>query len=137
MKEHGVVWHPIEPKSTKPNGQYQVGTHDIAPLLGFESMVTSLVVIPPNQAAGNHAHSRLEAFVGTGLGLHIYWLDEKGSLHTEAMNPEGQPRLFKIGSEVPHAIENKADTHASLIEFTSMPYVDSSYRQVHVIDIPS
>jgi len=123
----------IEPEYRKSNGQYvQDIDRDDLPL-GFQPITRSLVTIPAGQVGGNHVHSREEGFIAIGSGLEIHWQDEAGEPHSEAMNPDGQLMLFVVRSMVPHAIKNRGEHDAVLLEYASQTMTDSSYEKRVII----
>lgn len=83
----------------------------------FKIKERSLVYILPKKFGGNHSHHRIEAFIGLGEGLEIWW-KEKNILKKEKMNPRGKLYLFIVYSHCPHLIINNSDKPAIIFEFS-------------------
>lgn len=110
--------HPLEPTYTRNNGGWALDVQQILPQRTFTPVEQILLYMPPNSSAGNHRHSRREALVAIGAGATFLWQDDDGNIHREKMNPDGQLRLFIIGSHVPHAVQNtSSDDQAILYEY--------------------
>lgn len=77
-------------------------------------------------------HQRKEALLGIGTTAYFVWQDDKGKIHEEPMNPEGELYLFIIPPEVPHAVVNKSPHEpAILYEYFDSP--DTAITKVELI----
>jgi uncharacterized RmlC-like cupin family protein len=112
-------WHQIEPSYKKDSGVWVLHLEDIVLPDGFVSKEQSIISIPPGITAGNHKHPRIELFVGNGEGLVFSWLDEEGKAHEQRMNPDGTLFLFIVPATLPHAISNRGNTIATVLELAS------------------
>jgi len=81
----------------------------------FHCVEKSLVYIPPQRAGGNHKHPRIEGFIGIGEDLNFFYLDEKGKVHEEQMNPKGELVFFFVSPFVPHAVINTSSTQFGIL----------------------
>ncbi len=118
MKNDRSVQKVPIPSFFNDKGIHSIKLHEIKP--SFKAKKTFVSMIPPKIKLGNHKHSRWEAFIGIGNGLEIQWIDKKGKVHKDTMNPSKDKFfLFIVSPYIPHAIFNNSDTNSILIEFTS------------------
>lgn len=101
----------IDPTYAKDNGAWALNTQSLTVDLGFQPVEQALIWLPPGQVAGNHRHPRREALIGLGYAAFFLWQDTAGTVHREAMNPEGRIQVFTIPSNVPHAVVNESLHH--------------------------
>lgn len=127
-----VKRYDITPTYQKTNGLILFDSNPDDLPLGFEAVEQNIVVLPPGQVGGNHAHSRIEAFVGFGEGLELHWRDIDGS-HMEHMNPDTALRLFVVGAMAPHAIINRSHYPATVLEYASQPRTDNVIEPLEII----
>jgi ADP-ribose pyrophosphatase YjhB (NUDIX family) len=117
-----VKSYSFEPKYRRDNGLVVLDT-DKLPLAGdFEVRETSVVRLPAGQIAGNHKHSRREAYFCLDEGVQLHWVDEAGQVHIEQMaNAENDPRLFVVPPFVPHAVVNASGRGVTLLGYADGP----------------
>lgn len=104
----------------------------------FQPVEYSILALGPDSHAADHSHPDPEAllcFSGSAEdqdGLRIAWLDGAGRLHEELMNPQGRPRLFVIGPDVPHVVTNRSKANVIGIELRSVPRADRQVTRQNV-----
>ena len=121
----------IEPNYKKANGAWALDTQNTIVSNEFSPVEQALVLLPPEQIAGNHKHVRREALLGLGKGAYFLWQGDNGELHEEQMNPEGQVYLFVIPPNVPHAVVNKSSHEPAVL----YEYFDDVYRDVERVNL--
>jgi quercetin dioxygenase-like cupin family protein len=104
----------IERRYPGINRQY---TSEIFEKLGFAVAVNHIYELAPGAVGGNHRHDKLEAFVGLGEGLVLYWLDQNNEVKSEPMYQLGQLKLCIIPNNLAHAVCNKGNEPAFLLEY--------------------
>ncbi len=124
----------INPSYKKDNGNFVLSFDDIPTPKNFNKVDQSIVYIKAGQIGGNHKHKRTEVFVGFGEGLEIYWLDKKGKLNFEKMNPNGELLVFFIAPFIPHAIKNNSKNSGVLIEIADSKQTLADVERVKVIE---
>ncbi|MCX7955751.1 MAG: hypothetical protein N2593_01410 [Patescibacteria group bacterium] len=82
----------------------------------FKIKERSLVYILPKKFGGNHSHKRMEAFIGIGEGLEIWWKENK-KLNKQKMNSNDNLYLFVVYPYCTHIIINNSKEPGILIEF--------------------
>lgn len=101
----------IDPTYSKGNGAWALNTQELPVDIGFQPVEQALISLPPGQVAGNHTHPRREALIGLGQAAYFLWQDNDGTIHKEAMNPDGQLQIFSIPPHIPHAVINESRIH--------------------------
>lgn len=124
----------INPSFKKDNGNFVLSFDDVPVPENFKRVDQSIVYIASGQIGGNHKHKRVEVFVGLGEGLEIYWIDEKGELKMEKMNPDGELLVFTVPSFVPHAIKNNSNNPACLLELANSKQTLKDVERITLIE---
>lgn len=84
----------------------------------------NVVYIPPGEYGGNHRHPRKEAMIGIGDYIILIWEDSDGVVHEETMSNKDTMLLFILHPFTPHAVVNKGNKPAMLIEVADGPQLD-------------
>lgn len=121
---------PIEPTYKKDNGLWNLDTISLPFPDKFQIAERSIVHIPAGEFGGNHKHPRTEAFVGIGEELYIVWEDDKSQKHEDKMMDGEQLFLFVVEPFTPHAVINRGNSFAILVEFADGPNVDVEQAEV-------
>lgn len=117
----------MNPTYKKENGLWLLNTDSPDLPMDFSIHERNIVYIPAGEFGGNHRHPRQEAFIGIGSNLELIWQDQDGQRHVETMSPEGKGdllALFVVRSMTPHAVVNRGQDAAVLIEFADSPQHD-------------
>lgn len=125
-----VQSYPFEPKYKRGNGLVVIDTDNLPLPNDFELRETSVVRLPAGEVAGNHRHSRQEAYFCLDEGVVLHWLDEAGRVHVEEMADAEKPRLFVVPSYVPHAVVN-----TSMNDVTLLGYADGLLEGVEPVEV--
>lgn len=120
----------IEPTYKKPNGAWSLNTQSVVPESLFVVEHQAIVMLPAGEVAGNHRHVEQEVLIGLGAGAIFLWQDEKGTVHREPMNPDGELMQFFIPSLVPHAVVNESNNEPVIL----YEYCDKKDRQIERVD---
>lgn len=116
---------PVQPSYKRDNGLWNLETLSLPLAEHLDVKERNVVYVPAGQQAGNHKHPRTEAFIGIGEDLWLVWIDDEGATHEEKMMVDGgQLNLFVVEPFTPHAVVNKAQAFAVIVEFTDGPNVD-------------
>ncbi len=83
-----------------------------------------LISLPPKQIGGNHKHPRREIFFSLSDSLEFYWEDEDKKIHSSPMKQGNKLYLIDVYPYVPHAVVNRSDKEAMLIEFADSHQYD-------------
>jgi uncharacterized RmlC-like cupin family protein len=106
----GIEKIQLQPAYRNDNGSWVLDTQLALPKDVFTPVEQFIMGLPPGQVVGNHKHTRGEALIGIGAGACFLWQTQDGTIHEEAMNPNGQFYAFVIAPDVPHAVINRSPT---------------------------
>ncbi len=85
----------------------------------------SLVCLPPKQVGGNHKHPRIEVFGLMSGNLELHYLEADNHQICTMATPTSQDMtLYVIPTLLPHAVINRSDGNAYMLEFASEPQHD-------------
>lgn len=112
-----VITYPFEPKYKRENGLAVFDLETLPLPADFSVQETSAIRIPAGQVAGNHKHTRQEAYACLDEGAELHWIDDTGKTHVAPMTN----RLFFMPPNVPHAVVNTSDREVTLIGVADGP----------------
>lgn len=119
--ENSVITIDFEFSYTKQEEKLRVIILEKLPLpKWFNAKERSVVELSPGAIGGNHKHPRAEAFFALQGKPEFHWLDGAGKKHQESMDRvEGKFKLFIVPAFVPHAVINRSDEEATMVEFAT------------------
>lgn len=108
----------IKPDILKEKQIISIGLNKIPLPSDFRKLKEFSLLLKPGSFGGNHKHSRTEIFISWDK-LTLIWQDKKGGIKKEKMGltKDNKLTIFIISSKTPHAVVNKTDKNATLIEF--------------------
>lgn len=114
---------PINVEKTD-KGLFSINLDTLSMPASFVKKHHYVIHLPPLEIGGNHRHPREEVFLCLSDNVEFHWIDKEGKKHTRQMKEKDKLYLFYVRPHVAHAVVNKSELPATLVEFADSPHYD-------------
>lgn len=119
MEESVIIldWQPT--KADPDKGRWLLDSKDFRLPDGFVTAQSAVMAFKPGGWAANHVHAKREVLLALDGELYLIWRDAAGQRKEQKMTTDhGKLSAFVIRPNVPHLVENRGDSVASLYEWS-------------------